>query len=211
MDKPLQDNELRTYPSGIARICAAVLVVAPDMDTVICREPAPRYGEDDPYDRMGYRAQAAFDAGREPPAERIKREDDESDVVDDYGRPTVFDLMAERGPGRRDARPHSSVQAWSRGPLFPAVIARVERYDHRPMERGESMEHLARPLAERLHSVSYELTIGAFREEYATREDAETVARWCCANGQIIPERYAALMEDNGWGIADAPHPMADA
>ena len=31
-------------------------------------------------------------------------------------------------PGGRDLVGHSSVQAWSAGPIFPAVIARVETY-----------------------------------------------------------------------------------
>lgn len=34
-------------------------------------------------------------------------------------------------PGGRDLVGHSSVQAWSAGPIFPAVISRTEQYSHR--------------------------------------------------------------------------------
>ena len=83
----------------------------------------------------------------------------------------------------RDRIAHSSVQAWSAGPIFPAVIAVVER---------DTTDGYCVPFR------SYELTIGAFREEYATREDAEAVARWACRGGRIIPERYAELIAPTG-------------
>lgn len=94
-----------------------------------------------------------------------------------------------KGPGTPDARPHSSVQAWSRGALFPAVIARVERYSAAGYDFPDPV-------------ISFELTIGAFREEYATREDAEAVARWTVSGGRIIPERYAQLVPGAGRSMA---------
>jgi hypothetical protein len=106
---------------------------------------------------------------------------------------TVFDLMAERGPGRRDTVGHSSVQAWSTGELFPAVIARVERY---PLDVTGARSVVP-------DAVSYELTIGAFREEYATRADAEQVARYVCQDGRINEARYKELIH----GAADAVLP----
>ncbi len=96
--------------------------------------------------------------------------------------------LNHRGPGRPDTVGHSSVQAWSAGPIFPAVIAVIERRApvyFRGAPFGDGFED---------PSISFELTIGAFREEYATREDAELVARWTCADGRIIPERYSALV-----------------
>jgi hypothetical protein len=77
----------------------------------------------------------------------------------------------------RDKVAHSSIQPWSAGALFPAVIARIEV--------GGALR-------------SYELTIGAFREEYASRDDAEMVARWTCTGGRIIPGRYAQLAAGAG-------------
>ena len=91
-------------------------------------------------------------------------------------------------PGRPDGIGHSSIQAWSAGPLFPAVIARVDRCYEPPEGR--------------IAFTSWELHIGAFRESYATREDAEAVARWACAGGQIIPERYAQLVRARPGRIA---------
>ncbi len=139
----------------------------------------------------------------------------------------------QRGPGRPDTVGHSSVQAWSAGALFPAVIAVIERYAEFPTytawldavdSRDYAMPRRRAPLtryprgsythyqeeraafysasADRLQCTSYELTIGAFREEYATREDAELVARWTCADGRIIPERYAQLVPGAGKSMA---------
>lgn len=93
-------------------------------------------------------------------------------------------------PNMSDTLSHGSIQQWSAGPLFPAVIALVERYGPPVMNEGY---YGLSPVSRRL-SISYELTIGAYCAEYATREDAETVARWACADGRIIPERYAELM-----------------
>ena len=106
---------------------------------------------------------------------------------------------------------HSSVQPWSAGPLFPCVIATVERYPehrrYRVMVEYKMASHacviwtaseeraVAAVIALHEHpetivrayvygqdlpapSVSYELIAYGRREEYATREDAEQVARW---------------------------------
>ena len=76
---------------------------------------------------------------------------------------------AERGEMPRD---HSSIQSHSMGEYFPAVIAR--------MERDGAL-------------YGYELTIGGYTELYATRDDAETVARFVCRGGRIDAARYVDL------------------
>lgn len=60
---------------------------------------------------------------------------------------------------------HSSIQAHSMGELFPCVIARVERYPS------------GMTAATAAPSTSWELTAYGRSEEYATRADAEQVAR----------------------------------
>jgi hypothetical protein len=98
-----------------------------------------------------------------------------------------------------DAVGHDSVQPWSAGELFPCVIAYVERYAEYPPlasfdgyraaygwteeEQRHNYEgcratwYAYRSPEERLRSVSYELIAYGRREEYASREDAEQVAR----------------------------------
>ena len=110
-------------------------------------------------------------------------------------------MSPRNGPGRPDTVGHSSVQAWSAGPLFPAVIAVIERYPasntgNIPCMQIGGCTYCSGP------SVSYQLTIGAFSEEYATREDAEMVARWACSGGRIIPDRYAQLVPGAGRSMA---------
>ena len=93
-------------------------------------------------------------------------------------------LFAQSAPAAARAdmpHDHSGIQAHSMGEYFPAVIARLE-------QGGELY--------------GWELTIGAFRELYATREDAEMVASWTCAGGRIIPERYAQLVPGAGKSMA---------
>ena len=104
------------------------------------------------------------------------------------GAPGWIEGAIASAPGRPDSIGHSSIQAWSAGPLFPAVIARVDRCYEPPEGR--------------IAFTSWELHIGAFRESYVTREDAEAVARWACAGGQIIPERYAQLVRARPGRIA---------
>ena len=64
-------------------------------------------------------------------------------------------------PGGVDTKDHSSVQAWSQGDLFPAVIAIVDVHD----ENGA------------LRYRAYELALDGYTERFATWEDAETAAR----------------------------------
>lgn len=90
----------------------------------------------------------------------------------------------------RDPVGHSSIQPWSAGSVFPAVLTRLE-------VNGEYVGH--------------ELIIGAFRDTYSSYDDAHSIAAWACRDGRIITERYALLLEDSGWGIAAVPHPVADA
>jgi hypothetical protein len=87
-------------------------------------------------------------------------------------------VRAVNQPGGIDTIGHSSVQAWSAGELFPCVIAVVERYEdpYQVVLGGEPV--LVIEPGFRLNSVSYELIAYGRREEYATREDAEMVARW---------------------------------
>ncbi len=90
--------------------------------------------------------------------------------------PCLFDAPAPaprvNAPGALDTVGHSSVQAWSAGAVFPAVIARLER-------DGEYAGH--------------ELTIGAWREVYSSYNDAYKVAAYVCRNGRIDPARYAEV------------------
>lgn len=88
----------------------------------------------------------------------------------------------QRRAGHRDTIGHSSVQPWSAGPIFPCVIMRSERYPEAVIpsegyaDGGEpySDEELAQHNAP---SISYVLIAYGHSEEYATREDAEDVAR----------------------------------
>jgi hypothetical protein len=98
----------------------------------------------------------------------------------------------QRAASHYDRIGHSSVQPWSAGAIFPCVVTRVERYqrfedmhaaqaartddDPRMYAQVEDMFY-AQPLEARLRVVSYVLTLDGHSEEYATREDAEMVAR----------------------------------
>lgn len=87
--------------------------------------------------------------------------------------PVLFNAPARVNvPGALDTVGHSSVQAWSAGAVFPAVIARLER-------DGEYAGH--------------ELTIGAWSETYSSYDDAYKVAAYVCRNGRIDPARYAEV------------------
>ncbi len=97
------------------------------------------------------------------------------------------DLSVAQGRHSRavDHIGHSSVQPWSAGPIFPAVIARIERYNP---ERNVIADVCMQPggcpgsfLCEG-PSISYELTLDGRSEEYATRDDAEDVARYLISN-----------------------------
>lgn len=90
-------------------------------------------------------------------------------------------------PGGRDLIGHSSIQAWSAGPLFPAVIAQVENYaTYEEFLRGRigqipmtEEEFYAQPLEARFNWVAFELIYpGRKPALYATYADAERVARY---------------------------------
>lgn len=69
-----------------------------------------------------------------------------------------------------DRKPHPSVQAWSRGPIFPAVIARVETYEHQLVGTFQVVPVCI--------YTEYELIYpGQKPQRYLTREDAEQQAR----------------------------------
>jgi len=72
----------------------------------------------------------------------------------------LADTINMRAIVARDV-PGDGVQAWSKGALYPAIIAVVEHYSDLP-----AAEY-----------TSYELTFQGHSEEYATWEDAEMVAR----------------------------------
>lgn len=103
---------------------------------------------------------------------------------------------AQRGvnrPGGLDTIGHSAVQPWSAGEYFPAVIMRTERYP------------AGRSAADSQPATAWALILADISEEYATREDAEEVARWLCQNGRINADRYAQFVADSG------PVPVAPA
>jgi len=103
-------------------------------------------------------------------------------------------------PGGRDTHGHASVQAWSYGDLFPAVIAQVEVYDEpRSMvswaydpqahrfhgSYGDYYEaFFARSLAQRLQATYHDLIYpGQPTLRFACYSDAAMVAR--CRNAGL--------------------------
>lgn len=98
---------------------------------------------------------------------------------------SAFDrLMSQHAPAALGAGRDvagDGVQAHSKGDLYPCIIAVVERYHPLPEERGPLQGApaygSARDFALRRISVSYELTYRGRAEEYATWEDAASVAR----------------------------------
>jgi len=97
-----------------------------------------------------------------------------------------------------DALGHSGVQPWSAGPIFPAVIAKVERYDEMPRNLFSGV---LVPLADRLKTAWYELTLDGRTEQYATCEDAEMVAKRLLADPisrqRWNARRYAGLVDSD--------------
>lgn len=89
-----------------------------------------------------------------------------------------------------DANPHSGIQSWSKGDLFPAVIFRTERYSVFPSfeevnaevgglavreeyERGKAAFYGA-PLADRLESKWWSVILdGVVEEGYASYDEAK--------------------------------------
>lgn len=84
-------------------------------------------------------------------------------------------IAQDRRAASADTVGHSSVQPWSAGPLFPCIIGRVERWSSNAGHVLAGDPILAPTV---LESVSYLLIAYGREEEYATREDAERVARW---------------------------------
>lgn len=64
-------------------------------------------------------------------------------------------------PGAHDPAPHSGVQAWSKGDIFPAVIARRESYT----DAGE------------FRYASHVLILDGCEDVYASYDDAHAAAR----------------------------------
>lgn len=93
-----------------------------------------------------------------------------------------------RAPGRPDILGHHSIQAWSAGPLFPAVICRVEVY--RPGAYHEIACPALDSLAARLVRVEFELQLDGWALRFSSYEDAAYVAKLVLNGG---PD-YRALM-----------------
>lgn len=105
------------------------------------------------------------------------------------GRPNAADARADmERAAEGDTIGHSSIQTWSAGPYFPAVISTVERYAP------------GRSAADSTPTVTHRLTVAGWSEEYATHRDAESVARWVCRDGRIVAERFAALTKGRRHG-----------
>lgn len=66
------------------------------------------------------------------------------------------------------------VQTWSAGPIFPAVIKVVEKYEDRPAGFAN--------LADRFLSREFHLLLDGVTDTYATREDAEQAATFLLNN-----------------------------
>lgn len=109
-----------------------------------------------------------------------------------------------RHASRVDTVCHSGVQPWSAGPIFPAVIAKVERYDEAPRN---VFSGVLVPLASRLKTAWYELTLDGRTEQYATREDAEMVAKALLESPRLRTRwshRELQRMDDCVCGTQDA-------
>ena len=101
------------------------------------------------------------------------------------------------------------IQPWSKGVIFPAVIARVERYMteveyDRAFSRASAPPFRFAPIEARYIDTFYELTLGEFCEKYATREDAEMVARGLLEGVRV--KNRAAMLAVTGELPPDAPY-----
>lgn len=111
-----------------------------------------------------------------------------------------------RHASRVDTVCHSGVQPWSAGPIFPAVIAKVERYIVACTPAGDAVIN-AMPLERRLETQWYELTLDGRTEQYATREDAEMVAKALLESPRLRARwshRELQRMDDCVCGTQDA-------
>ena len=111
-------------------------------------------------------------------------------VLDPAGDMAVREYRRSRicVPGRPDILGHHSIQAWSAGPLFPAVICRVEVY--RPGAYHEIACPALDSLAARLVRVEFELQLDGWALRFSSYEDAAYVAKLVLNGG---PD-YRALM-----------------
>lgn len=104
-----------------------------------------------------------------------------------------------RHASRVDTVCHSGVQPWSAGPIFPAVIAKVERYTD--LSKCPIPEVRRWDLSARLETQWWELTLDGRTEQYATREDAEMVAKRLLADPisrqRWNARRYAGLVDSD--------------
>lgn len=100
------------------------------------------------------------------------------------GTPTrnaIADACFGRHPGV-DAKPHPSVQPWSRGPIFPAVISRVE--------------HHVGVWGQDIYQVQWELSYpGMEPQRYNTYDDAEQQARGL-NKAEALKEAYRAAFPE---------------
>lgn len=100
---------------------------------------------------------------------------------------------AERHTSGYDANPHPAIQPWSKGELFPAVIATVEVYD----DLGEIL-NASLPLAARLRYTAHDLIFpGEKTERYSHCEDAEIAARYLLNRTKtaVIPPAEMAVWD----------------
>ena len=106
------------------------------------------------------------------------------------------------------------VQPWSRGEIYPLVIARVERYQdfvgsYKPGTISDSLERaffFAAPLEARLSSVSYDvLNADDDMSGFASYDDALAAAKgWLAAQVEEPTYAYEAMMVDGEWIAIDA-------
>jgi hypothetical protein len=94
--------------------------------------------------------------------------------------------------GGSDTIGHSSVQAWSAGDIFPAVISIVESYEH-----GSKAYREAVSLESRRRYTAYDLTLDGVTERFSTYEDARDVARMLLAD-PVSREQWRATSEIDG-------------
>ena len=125
-------------------------------------------------------------------------------------------------PGGTDTIGHSSVQAWSAGDLFPAVVVKVERYwdDWQEMadRRAECINAYV-PMCERLESAHYELILDGVSEAYATYADAAAAARFLLTHPEARAQRkaegaeqdspYAGVANELGYTVGES-HPSSE-
>ena len=102
----------------------------------------------------------------------------------DYRAAAERSAFPERTTSGQDNLMHSSIQPWSAGPLFPAVIAVVEQYERyaeSPQHRFNSQCREAfyeKPAIHRRIQISVELIYPGFKtERFATWDDAVAVAQ----------------------------------